>query len=475
MNRILREQQEEVQAFHKYKERESAKLKKEHRLQSDLICTVHDNPLVRLDMLKMVDEDFARKMDEHDRWMDNRQRKLVVRHQGVRKEEEWMKAHMLEQVKSGQLSEPLVEEPLLDSGLGQDNMDICEHSGVHDVMGNKAPMSGPSETENVNVVMSEPAQLTVLNGIMAEIPARDPNDVAQGLPIGTDTATVQSSGRSAVTSESDVMKDKVLGRGTWAGFEQHSRAANSDSACLISSTQQNQINLPSLPQSRTNLEHDISVSSLQVPSIDHNEPTVSGAVGSEETRGCEGHSSPQPIEVALPQPADATSLQVEQSNDNVTVSQLVVQSQPPQSEDPSICHNQPIRHSEKENEHDLSRCSSPEQTDMATQQAVEVIPPRTEESNHSVSQPVQLVVQLQPPQSEDPTICHNQPIRHSVVESEHELSRSSSFQQNDVAMQQAVEAIPPRIEQSNHSVSQPVQLVVQLQSPQSEDTFFPTN
>ncbi|XP_058101680.1 uncharacterized protein LOC131245918 [Magnolia sinica] len=161
--------------------------------------------------------------------------------------------------------------------------------------------------------------------------------------------------------------------------------------------------------------------------------------------------------MATQQAVEAIPPRTEQSNHSVSQPvQLVVQLQPPQLENPLICHNQPIRHSVVESECELSRCSSSLQTDVATQQPVVGIPPRTKQSNHSVSQPFQLVVQLQPPQSEDHSICHNQPIRHSVVESEHELSRCSSSQQTDMAMQQAVEAIPPQTAQSNHSVSQHV-------------------
>ncbi|KAL6954184.1 hypothetical protein U1Q18_046891 [Sarracenia purpurea var. burkii] len=67
MAKLIRKQKEEVQEFIKIWEGKKVQLEKKYRLESALVCTIHSNISKRVDELGKVDNEFAKKREEHKR------------------------------------------------------------------------------------------------------------------------------------------------------------------------------------------------------------------------------------------------------------------------------------------------------------------------------------------------------------------------------------------------------------------------
>uniref|UniRef100_A0A5B7AM86 Putative helicase protein MOM1 isoform X1 n=1 Tax=Davidia involucrata TaxID=16924 RepID=A0A5B7AM86_DAVIN len=70
MTKLLRKQQEEILEFHRILEEERVQLEKEHRLESALVRSIHSHIPVRIDKLKILDNDFSKKLEEHEHQKD---------------------------------------------------------------------------------------------------------------------------------------------------------------------------------------------------------------------------------------------------------------------------------------------------------------------------------------------------------------------------------------------------------------------
>ncbi|XP_010262872.1 PREDICTED: helicase protein MOM1-like isoform X2 [Nelumbo nucifera] len=114
---LLRKQQEEVQKFNKIKEKQKEDLEKEYKLEAALIRTINTNIAARLDKLKILDVDFSRKMKEFIRLMEVHQKKLENLQLAARNEEKQMKAHWLEDARSGRPIEAVAKLPFPDTGF----------------------------------------------------------------------------------------------------------------------------------------------------------------------------------------------------------------------------------------------------------------------------------------------------------------------------------------------------------------------
>ncbi|XP_058094527.1 uncharacterized protein LOC131240366 [Magnolia sinica] len=168
-------------------------------------------------------------------------------------------------------------------------------------------------------------------------------------------------------------------------------ADNYDFANLIASPQQNRIELPSLDHSSMSPGHPNSWPSYQVPSVDHNQPSISSRGEQEHVPSCEGQNSPHQIEVSPPQTADPASPLVEQCNDSVSVLQPVVRLQLPTSTDVPLTEQiQPdasaANGSEREPRHEGLHSS--QQTEVALQQPDEALHPQTDQFSRLVAQSV---------------------------------------------------------------------------------------
>ncbi|KAI3461416.1 hypothetical protein Pfo_018079 [Paulownia fortunei] len=66
MKKLIRKHQEELQEFHRIWEEKRVKLETDHKLESAFIRSIHGQGSVRTDKLKLLDNNFAKKMEEHN-------------------------------------------------------------------------------------------------------------------------------------------------------------------------------------------------------------------------------------------------------------------------------------------------------------------------------------------------------------------------------------------------------------------------
>lgn len=67
---LIQKQQEEVKKFHRIWEEKRERLENEHKLESACIRSIHGQGSVAIDKLKLLDSDFAKKMEEFNRLKD---------------------------------------------------------------------------------------------------------------------------------------------------------------------------------------------------------------------------------------------------------------------------------------------------------------------------------------------------------------------------------------------------------------------
>ncbi|KAK4429053.1 Helicase protein MOM1 [Sesamum alatum] len=65
MKKLIQKHQEEIQEFHRIWEEKRVKLETDHKLESAFIRSIHSQGSVRMEKLKLLDNTFAKKMEEH--------------------------------------------------------------------------------------------------------------------------------------------------------------------------------------------------------------------------------------------------------------------------------------------------------------------------------------------------------------------------------------------------------------------------
>ncbi|KAL0390541.1 UNVERIFIED_CONTAM: hypothetical protein Scaly_0411200 [Sesamum calycinum] len=65
MKKLIQKHQEEIQEFHRIWEEKRVKLETDHTLESAFIRSIHGQGSVRMEKLKLLDNNFAKKMEEH--------------------------------------------------------------------------------------------------------------------------------------------------------------------------------------------------------------------------------------------------------------------------------------------------------------------------------------------------------------------------------------------------------------------------
>ncbi|CAK9167786.1 unnamed protein product, partial [Ilex paraguariensis] len=100
MTKLLRKQHEEIQEFHRFWEEKRLQLEKEHRVESAFVRSIHQKNSMQMDKLKMVDNEFAEKMEEHKHQKDICFKDLEAKHLTARDEEKHKVANWLAEIKS---------------------------------------------------------------------------------------------------------------------------------------------------------------------------------------------------------------------------------------------------------------------------------------------------------------------------------------------------------------------------------------
>ncbi|KAF9598150.1 hypothetical protein IFM89_025590 [Coptis chinensis] len=140
MRKLYQKQMEEFEKFNKSREKimekEIAELDRQHKLESILIRNIHNQISIRLEKLKAVDEEFARKKEELNIHLEKQQKKLEDMQRTAREEETRMNDHWLEEAKSGRSVDAYDKEHLSESGFRMESMEELEHVVVsHEVSG----------------------------------------------------------------------------------------------------------------------------------------------------------------------------------------------------------------------------------------------------------------------------------------------------------------------------------------------------
>nr|XP_029123602.1 helicase protein MOM1 isoform X3 [Elaeis guineensis] len=484
---LILKQQQEISNFNIHKEEGKMKLKKAHDLDLELIHTIHMDSTVRNDKIRLLNQEFSKKMAAFEEHMKCQHANLEVMQLNARNKEEQIKDNWMEEAKACKLAESFDSIPLSDSGFRVEEFrDISEQTGACDGSGNTMPRSGPSsDPPFVDATTTDPMESIYLNAKYSEKSATNHTSGAVEVSIESGTLSSQSNNRNGMEclkptnispeipasvspGETGSMptgaRDPVLwsnimnsvgsrpnaipvvsGETTAVDNEQIGGADNSDGACLISSPLQSIIEYPSFVSASTSSGCENSVSSNEEHFInEHEEPAACG--GEERDRGS---CSSQQI-VVPPHSVDIVHSLVEPTNRDATVSES------------------------------LDQVSSSSQEIMApSSHVVDVVSSQVEPTNQSTT--ISASLQLQLPLSTDmPVIEHGQESTPLHMEGEEEPTHHihCTSQQIEVPLQQPNVTAAMPVGQSRQLVSQLSVSVVypslsnasmQAERPHSED------
>ncbi|KAG9445638.1 hypothetical protein H6P81_011766 [Aristolochia fimbriata] len=187
---ILETQKKEILEFKKYKDGLKEKMKKDHELEAIYIkCTYADYSL-RLVKLKLLDENFAKKMKELDKHIDSCFRELVLKQYKARQKEESLKALCLVKANCGSVS--LDRIPLSKTGFDIKCMGIMEQSEVHNL--DRMRRIPVAQSQDVDKVDSGTAELPVPAALPSTSAAPE-NDNDEMITTQSESVTATAVGR----------------------------------------------------------------------------------------------------------------------------------------------------------------------------------------------------------------------------------------------------------------------------------------
>ncbi|KAG1361556.1 helicase protein MOM1 [Cocos nucifera] len=484
---LMLKQQQEISNFNIQKDEGKMKLKKAHDLDLELIRTILMDSTVRNDKIRLLNQEFSKKMAAFEEHMKCQHANLEVMQLNARNKEEQIKDNWMEEAKAGKLAESFDSIPLSDSGFGVEQFkDIGEQTGACDGSGNTMLRSGPSsDPPFVDATTIDPIESIYLNAKYSEKSATNRTSGAVELPIESGTLASWSNNRNGMESvkpsnisleipasispgETGSMptgaKDPVLqsnimnsvgsrpnsisvvsGETIAVGNEQIGGADNSDGACLMCPPLQSIVEYPSSVNASTSSGCQNSVSSNEEHCFnEHEEPAACGGEGRDR-----GSCSSQQI-VVPPHSVDIVHSLVEPTNRDATVSDSLDQG-----------------------------FSSSQQIVVPASHVVDVVSSQVEPTNQSTT--VSDSLQLQwPPLTDMPLIEHGRESMLLHMESEEEPTHHihCSSQQIEVPLQQPNTTAAVPVGQSSQLVSQLSESVVypsllnasmQAERPHSED------
>ncbi|PIA37321.1 hypothetical protein AQUCO_03000131v1 [Aquilegia coerulea] len=280
MKNLYEKQKEEYEKFRKnlekIVEKEHADLEVKHKLESALIRRLNSQLSVRLEKLKMVDQDFARKKEEVSIRMEEQQKRLESLQRTARDEEALLEKHWLQEAKSGRSVATYATLPLSDSGsrvefmenfeqvshessgFRMEHINDCEQGGViHEKATTSSSMS-LERRDTTGAVSVLPAE-AVPSVICATFPEKEFEVVATEPP-----------SLSMQLSERVVEKNTLVSESAADTLSKQQRSiCRPDSAS--SSLEQMLIN-PLMDQGHTAPAQDDHVQSFQVTVDEHAEP-----------------------------------------------------------------------------------------------------------------------------------------------------------------------------------------------------------
>ncbi|XP_073040427.1 uncharacterized protein [Primulina eburnea] len=166
MKKLVRKQEEELQGLLRTWEEEKVKLEKDHELESAVTCFIYGQGFVQTSKLKILDDKFAKKMEEHNLLKDMqlnslKEKQLAARSEACEKASDWLAEAVACASMLGTVNGP---QPF---GFQSENGPECTGSGTHIGLENVV-------TENVVTMFQEHAE--------------DPNPNINLCPQGNDVA-----------------------------------------------------------------------------------------------------------------------------------------------------------------------------------------------------------------------------------------------------------------------------------------------
>ncbi|GFZ17881.1 hypothetical protein Acr_26g0011500 [Actinidia rufa] len=218
MKKLIRKQQEEIQEFHSNWEKEKVQLEKQHRLESALVRSIHSNSLVRSDKLKRLDDEFAKKMDEHNRQKEIRLKDIEAKQLAERNEKRKDATHLLEELKSWVQAKVSVELPMNGAEFrgimeprvhnGPENVVYVSGCSVEEHSPNTMQSSGLAQSDIPRTAASE----AVGCGVTVETPTITlrPNHETDAMSMALHRTSVAGSGPPySIHSSADASENNV--------------------------------------------------------------------------------------------------------------------------------------------------------------------------------------------------------------------------------------------------------------------------
>ncbi|XP_073111284.1 uncharacterized protein [Elaeis guineensis] len=253
---LLLKQNKELREFKTLKGEQQMELAKMKILDLDLIHAMHVVPSVQDYRIKLLNEEFSKRMDEFDKHMRGQRKKLMVMHIEARNKEKWMRDCWLEEAKAGILEESFYEIPLSNTGFKLEKFKLNEHYGAHDCSGNNKAVAGSSSDPITRPVESAemidrptdsvPSCTNILES--SELSRPSPNisplnqhGRAENIPL--ETKYQASHKMNAVCNKFDEGETDP-GIAATVASKQHG-GTGSNFVCLTDPTKQDQIEIPS--------------------------------------------------------------------------------------------------------------------------------------------------------------------------------------------------------------------------------------
>ncbi|KAL3828473.1 hypothetical protein ACJIZ3_017275 [Penstemon smallii] len=156
MKKLIQRQQEKIKEFQKIWEEKRLKLEKNHQIESAIIRSLHGQGSARMEKLKLSDDDYAKKMEEHNLLKNMELKYLEAEQLAARDEEKRKSSHWLAEAKACSTELRAVNGPRLldsqsedDAGCSQfathisiDNTDVVSLSSQH--IGDQNPIKSGS-------------------------------------------------------------------------------------------------------------------------------------------------------------------------------------------------------------------------------------------------------------------------------------------------------------------------------------------
>ncbi|CAL9080715.1 unnamed protein product [Musa acuminata var. zebrina] len=200
-------QQQEIIDFNMHKEKLELNLKKAHEKDLELINDLVMDSADKNDKIRLLKEEFMKKMTGLEKQMDCQYKKLKDMQLFARDKEQQIKNHWIEEAKTGKLMESFDSIPLSDSGFSLEELKLANQDEAHDGLRNRiydSRESGPFQNKQTGELITVADLVTSgLNSKTSEGPTVYPPEGSGCLPNQIDSLVSQSNVMYVTETESE--------------------------------------------------------------------------------------------------------------------------------------------------------------------------------------------------------------------------------------------------------------------------------